>query len=387
MDIRELLKKDITTTYTNTILSKQFINSQVSDDLADILVTALDDEDPQEGVASIFIPKAYLTIINQSEATEVLMDMFDKDFQEELLKKMDVDLSESDNFVSSLSFESVESEKSTVRSSGTEGYRDVVTLKIFLTNSSQSSVLLGNDIIPVKNGDVLVFKNSPIVPYQAFAKDSPLFAVSLTIKTRLVNANIIHHPSESDIGVIIDCKDMESPSTIKDLEYGLANITRLNLVNRGFSNIVCFFGRNDFSKAVNILRNKGIKKVLVLFAGAVVNETTYEKVRQAEHITAWKSDTSVMRKYVVFDTDKYENFQIRGQYLSNVIDQVKNASHKDFGVSSLQPDETTYEFLELICRGIIPRDISLLKEAGSSEGDLVEGAGILKEIKEILLNT
>ena len=387
MDIRELLKKDITTTCTNTILIKQFINSQASDDLADILTTALEDEDSQEGVTSIFIPKAYLTIIKQNEATKVLMDMFDKDLQEELLKKMDVDLSDSNNFVSSLSFKKVESDKSTIRSSGTEGYRDVITLQIFVTNSSHSSVLLGNDTITVKNGDILVFKNSPIVPYQAFAKDSPLFAVTLTIKTRLVDANVIHHPSESDIGVIIDCKDMESPSIIKDLEYGLANITRFNLLNRGFSNIVCFFGRADFSRAVYTLRNKGIKKVLVLFAGAVVDETTYEKVRQADHITAWKSNSSVMRKYVVFDTDKYENFQIRGQYLSNVIDQVKNASHKDFGVSSLQPDEKTYEFLELIYHGVIPQDISLLKEAGSSEGDLVEGAGILKEIKEILLNT
>lgn len=387
MDIRELLEEEVKKTNTNTILSKKFINSQVISDLADILTIALEDEDEVDGVSNIFIPRAYLTIIQQNEAVELLLDLFKKDVQESILKKIELEQPADNDFVGRMLFEKVAAGASTVPSSGMEGYREVISVKIFLTGGSQANIMLGNENITIDDGDVVVFQNNPLIPFQAIAGDQDLHIVNLTIKTRLVDATVVHHSADSEVGVIIDCKDMESPTKIKDLEYGLANITRLNLVNRGFSNIVCFFGRGDFDQAVSTLRDRGVKKVLVIFAGAVVDETTYEKVLTADHITAWKSDEAVLRKYVVFDTDKYEYFQIRGHYLSNVLDQVNSVSHKDFGLSSLQPDEKTYEFLELIYRGLVPQDISLLKEAGSSEGDLVEGAGILKEIKEILLNT
>jgi hypothetical protein len=167
------------------------------------------------------------------------------------------------------------------------------------------------------------------------------------------------------------------------LEYGLSNLTISSLVKNKFTNIVCFSGRKDFEKSVKTLKDHGVKKVLMLFPMAVVGTETLEQVIKTKKTTAWKQNGRVLRKYVVFNTDECENFQITGEFLINMIDQIESHSHHQFDIVSLQPDENTYQFLEKIYDGTIP-EIELLKNC--SPGDQSDGSIIIERLKEIMLN-
>jgi len=180
----------------------------------------------------------------------------------------------------------------------------------------------------------------------------------------------LYNALDSDLGVIIDCKDTESPTTQDSLELRLAEITRQNLVKYGFGNIVAFEDRDDFDLAINTLEQSNVSKVLTISAGGTIGKNTMDAVINCPHITAHVYDGIIARQYLVFDIAQYTYFQMRGAYLNNVKKKIHSKHTGELDIALLYPDENTYKFLDAIVDGNTP-DIQSLSEIDQYTGNII----------------
>lgn len=196
---------------------------------------------------------------------------------------------------------------------------------------------------------------------------------------------IYEKDSTNKLGVIIDCKYTETPSQFEDLEYDLARFSTEILKYRNFKNIVFFRDRDDFELVVNELKVLGVERILYILAGATVDKTAYESVIAAPHLSAsMTSSKRVLRKFFIFDVNKYQYYQLKEDFLDNIKDQITSIDSEDIGISYLNPDETNYKFLEKLVDYKIPEitDLNL-----QSPGDVEHGDRIIRDTEEFLLNT
>lgn len=382
MDLKSILS-NIIGNKSPALVAGDSLPAQLTIELQDLIDQSLEDEDADEnGWISRFVPRAFLNIGEKNSSREFLKEMLATEFQNTILDRFQVELK--DGATARLNLESLNPQSESPPQTGMNGFKDTVT--VLCITGGTGTLILGNDEIKFSDGCVFSFSNQFGIFYQLKSNEHKLRIATLTVRTRLVDVNIIHHQSKCKVGVIVDCKNMESPSQVKDLEYSLANITRANLVAHGFSNIVMFSSRDDFDRAVENLKEIGVEKILTLFAGATVGKDTFSKLETAPHITAWKEDSRVYRKYVIFEPNKYTGFQIKGEYLSNVVDLIHSQHSADYGIAYLQPDDFTYLFLEEIVNNRIP-SIELLSSDDVSHADVEEGEMIIERMKEIMLNT
>ena len=206
------------------------------------------------------------------------------------------------------------------------------------------------------SSDAVIFKSQPHTMHSFKAGPGKRFSLRLRIGTNILNPSVIQNKSNSKIGVLIDCKDMESDSLHKLLEVNLGAVTYRNLIQHGFSNIVVFRDHNDFKVAKDLLKEHGVERILLVFAGATVNEKTLDAVTSAKHITAPIDGDTVLRQFVVFDINDSE-FDIVGDYLGNVKDKITNANMMDLGIAVLHPDKETVDFLGEISEYMIPNGL------------------------------
>jgi hypothetical protein len=331
-----------------------------------------------------FLSRSYVSIKAQPSATAFLKQLLDSSFQRQILDLMEIDYSI--GFNTTLSMTITQPRTTTKSVISTCGAKDIVVLRYFVDGAVDRELQSGNNsaTLTATNGDAVVFAvNGHSVNVKS--SDNPQYEIVLTIKTNFIDPHKLQHSSDSDVGVIIDCKNCESDTLLPDLEAGLGNITRKNLLRNGFSNIVAFSEREDFDIAVNTLAKHGVRRALVVFAGAMVGPETLSKVIQAPHISAYAEDGIVHRKYSIFDIDKYDYFQMRGKYMSNVLSDITPNRPEFFDIALLTPDAETYRFLERIYHFDVPADVTLLSDAG--QGDIQMGETILERMKEILLNT
>lgn len=162
------------------------------------------------------------------------------------------------------------------------------------------------------------------------------------------NPETILHPSDEKVGVIIDCKDNESGSDHFELELYLADLTIQNFYKKGLTNFIVFEDRDDIDIAVNTFENKGIEKVLMVHSGMVCESKTKRFLPNMDHITAHMIDNTVLRQYAIFDVEKYTYFQLRGNFLANVVNDVQPVPPMDLGLHYLYPKEETICFWDPI---------------------------------------
>lgn len=382
MDLRDIIKTKSNRSYD---IIENLVNDSLKIDLIDLFEDLLEEEDYEDGIVSRFIPRVIFNVLQESSAADFLKSLNDVDFTNDILKKFNISLLKSQKVTTSMTFEIFQGNSKSPLKSNLGSYKESVTLKLFFGNSNYS-ILVDNNNLDLSDGNLICFEDKYGIPTQVKNNSKEkLYVLTLSIKTELVNPAIIHNRNDKDqVGVIINCKDTESPSVYKGLEYGLANLTRYTLAKNNFSNIIAFSNHIDFDKAVETLKSNNIKKIILLFSGSMVGAETYNKVLESDHITAWKENDTILRRYVVFETEKYEYFQIKGNFLSNVKDKIISKIPEELEITSLQPDEKTYEFLEQVYDGIIP-DIKLLDQ--ENEGDLYQGNLIIEQMKEIMLNT
>ena len=240
---------------------------------------------------------------------------------------------------------------------------DVITLQWYVDQLQHSRTLLlkgADDIYDSKcmTGDFVMFRSTPHTQHMFHQGDGQRLSIRLRLRTNLVKPTHIHHKKEDDpVGVIIDCKDMESPK--KDIEHSLGNLTRLNLSNNGFNNICLIEHADQFDTAVNTLQEHGCLKALIIFAGGVVNENTKDQILNLVHgYWGHKGEDRVYRKYMVIPLDEVIDIQQKTKYAGNVLDKVSNLHNHKLGIYYIHPEETTVEFLNHIQKfSLVPNDL------------------------------
>lgn len=238
---------------------------------------------------------------------------------------------------------------------------DIITLQWYIDQPHKNRTLMlkspqgGTDSKCMTN-DFIMFKSAPNTQHMFMHGVGHRLSIRLRIKTKLIGPDILHCPDQSDpIGVIIDCKDMESKSSVESLEHNLGNFTKINLEHYDWHNICLIDSHIQFQEAVDNLRSNGCKKIVVLFAGAIVSSQTKELISALDGWHAHKHDYRVFRKYIVFPADTDLKIQQQSLYGGNIIDMVENKHNHELGIFYVHPENDTNIFLKNVQRFLMPQ--------------------------------
>ena len=335
-------------------------------------------DDFEAGIQTKWISQDFIEALPQSLAKDVLQELNSRATHELLLQQYNIDYST--GYEASLVFDRCNPNGLNEVHNDTGPRKDTLTLQYYLQIDDETRTLhLDNFDTRATFGDAVIFKSQPHTMHSFKAGKGNRFSLRLRIGTNILNSKVIQNKSDSKVGVLIDCKDMESDSCHRLLEVNLGAVTYRNLIQNGFSNIVTFREREDFESARDLLKEHGVERILMVFAGATVDNTTLAQVYAAKHITAPIDNDTVLRQFVVFDTND-SDFDIVGDYLGNVKDKITHADMMDLGIALLHPDEDSVHFLEEISEYLIPRP-DLTDKLSEYDKEL---AGIIKErVKEI----
>lgn len=335
-------------------------------------------DDFEAGIQTKWISQDFIEALPQSLAKDVLQELNSRATHELLLQQYNIDYST--GYEASLVFDRCNPNGLNEVHNDTGPRKDTLTLQYYLQIDDETRTLhLDNFDTRATSGDAVIFKSQPHTMHSFKAGKGNRFSLRLRIGTNILNSKVIQNKSDSKVGVLIDCKDMETDSCHKLLEVNLGAVTYRNLIQNGFSNIVTFREREDFESARDLLKEHGVERILMVFAGATVDKTTLAQVYAAKHITAPIDNDTVLRQFVVFDTSD-SDFNIVGNYLGNVKDKIIHADMMDLGIALLHPDEESVHFLEEISEYMIPRT-DLTDKLSEYDKEL---ASIIKErVKEI----
>lgn len=335
-------------------------------------------DDFEAGIQTKWISQDFIEALPQSLAKDVLQELNSRATHELLLQQYNIDYST--GYEASLVFDRCNPNGLNEVHNDTGPRKDTLTLQYYLQIDDETRTLhLDNFDTRATSGDAVIFKSQPHTMHSFKAGKGNRFSLRLRIGTNILNPKVIQNKSDSKVGVLIDCKDMETDSCHKLLEVNLGAVTYRNLIQNGFSNIVTFREREDFESARDLLKEHGVERILMVFAGATVDNTTLAQVYAAKHITAPIDNDTVLRQFVVFDTSD-SDFNIVGNYLGNVKDKIIHADMMDLGIALLHPDEESVHFLEEISEYMIPRT-DLTDKLSEYDKEL---ASIIKErVKEI----
>lgn len=187
-----------------------------------------------------------------------------------------------------------------------------------------------------------------------------------------INPYEIFNRSEDDkFGVIIDCKNTETPSLDMDLDQKLGLVSLDSARHAGFNNIIMFEDRLDFDVAVQELTKIGIWKIIYVFSGTLFGDKSSKITRRFPHLSAFVKDDFVFRKFFIFETEKYKFFDIRDPFLGNVVDELTHVSMDQLDITYLNPYDDNYEFLEDLSAREIP-DIAKLKTTNAVDKKYAE---------------
>jgi hypothetical protein len=326
------------------------LDKETVDSLLDVFHTVDWDNAPKDnfaaGIQSKFISRQFVKNLPPSPAKDVLEELNDQATHDRLIEYYGIDYST--GFTADLMFAYDGPEGCNGDHNDTGPRKDTLTLQYYLQIDDETRTLhLDNFDTCATSGDAVIFQSQPHTMHSFKAGQGNRLSLRFRIGTDILNPKVIQYKSDSKIGVLIDCKDMESDSFHKLLEVNLGSVTYRNLIQNGFSNIVVFREREDYKSARDLLKEHGVEKVLMVFAGATVDETTFNKVMSAKHITAPVWGDIILRQFVVFDIN-HSDFKLVGDYLGNVKDEIVHADMMDLGIAVLHPDEETVRFLEYI---------------------------------------
>ena len=195
---------------------------------------------------------------------------------------------------------------------------------------------------------------------------------------------IFNRNEEDKFAIIVDCKNTETPSHNMSLDQQLGLITLASAQKQGLSNIVLFEDREDFDIAVSELTKMGVWKIINVFSGTMFGDKSVKTIRRFPHLSAFVKDNYVFRKFFIFETAKYKSFDIRDPFLGDVVNELKHVSMDQLDICYLNPDESNYEFLEMLANDTIP-DISKLKTI--SDADIKYATTLVELSEDLLINT
>ena len=311
-------------------------------------------DDYQESNIKTFSVKQHeVNALPDSEAKSFLNQLLDKEFYKKIFEYYNVDYKSGWEDNTTLSLDLCYPNAYNENHNDSNHRKDTITLQYYLRlDDSKRSLFLNDYDTKAMPGSAVMFKSNPTSMHSFIPGEGYRYSLRLRLGTNLVNPYYLHDPIDSDIGVLIDAKDMESDSHHKMFEVSLANVTRKNLIHYGMGNIVVYRSANDFQSAVETLHKAGVKRILLLFAGAMIGEKTKELVKNSEGIIASVDNNNILRQYVVFNTEN--KLDISGKFLDNVKNIVHNRSILEMDIAVLHPDEESVDYLNVFCRFEIP---------------------------------
>lgn len=238
---------------------------------------------------------------------------------------------------------------------------DVITLQWYIEQPHKDRTLLLKSSNGYVNShcmtnDFVMFKSSPNTQHMFHSGNGHRTSIRLRIKTKLIGPEIIHCADQNDpLGVIIDCKNMESPSECEYLEHNLGNFTKYNLEHHNWKNLCLIDSHEDFDLAVHNLYAHDCKKIVVLFAGAIVSDKTKQMCQDLEGWYAHKNNDRVYRKYMIFPCDNNICINQKNPYGGNVLDRVINKHNHELGIYYVHPENDSKDFLMNVQRFMMPQ--------------------------------
>lgn len=195
---------------------------------------------------------------------------------------------------------------------------------------------------------------------------------------------IFNRDEDEKFGVIVDCKNTETPSLDMELDQKLGRITLASAQKQVFKNIILFEDREDFDIAVSELTKLGVWKIIYVFSGTMFGEKSSRVIRRFPHLSAFIKDDFVFRKFFIFETEKYKFFDIRDPFLGNVKDELTHVNMDQLDIAYLNPFDDNYKFLEALANNEVP-DMSVLDT--ESEVDRKYAETIVELSEDLLINT
>jgi len=311
-------------------------------------------EDRQNGIITCPIDKNTASSIHRQ-----LENLHNKKFHHDILNFWSVD--SSNGYSHSVNWDLCEAEGSNgwhCDLGNTPDTCDVITLQWYLDQPQHSRTLrlkIDQQIIDAHTltGSFVMFKSHPCTFHGFESGTGNRLSLRLRLKTKLISPTHIHHPDSSDsIGVIIDCKNMDSP---KNLEHSLGNFTRLNLKYHNWHNICVIDHHTQFETARNTLLGSGVKKLLVLFAGSIVSSWSKQCILDLPN-TFWAHKTTdrIYRKYLVIPSDNQTQIQQQQSYGANILSHTQSKHNHELGIYYVHPEQKTIRFLDKIQKFMLP---------------------------------
>lgn len=304
-------------------------------------------------IKTVLVKQAAVDSLPDNEAKSFLNQLLDKEFYKKIFEYYNINYESGWEENTTLSLDLCYPDAYNEDHNDSNHRKDTITLQYYLRLDDSKRTLFLNDYdTKAMPGSAVMFKSNPTAMHSFQQGQGHRFNLRLRLGTNLVNPHYLHDPIDSDIGVLIDAKDMESSSPDEMFEVCLANVTRKNLLHYGMGNIVVYRSASDFEPAVETLRKSGVKRILMLFAGAMIGEKTKELVKNSEGIIASVDNNNILRQYVVFNTEN--KLDISGKFLDNVKDIVHNKDMLEMDIAVLHPDEESVDYLNVFCRFEMP---------------------------------
>lgn len=336
-------------------------------------------------ILSIPVPKVDAAEKFQGETREFLMNLLDKEYHKKIFDLYGVDCSAGWDLTGCLELEvCTEDALNDYHNDITYG-SDCITLQYYLKMDDPSrQLILSDEPSGIVDGGAIMFKSEPDT-YHGFKPGiGKRYNLRLRLKPNVVSPYFIQNENKNDtVGVIIDCKDMESPTIFPDLASSLGMVTLQNLKENNFNNIMLFKSRMHIIYVVKKLKSIGVKKVLYVFAGAIVGDKTKGTLNEISPMVLNISDNNViMRQFVWIDIDDMP-FNIVDDFGSDInLEKLnKKGSLQEFQIAYLHTEEATYKFLEYIARREIPPKDTF---KDMSPQDRADAVNILVRTKHLL---
>jgi hypothetical protein len=215
MNISDILEEELKNNVLNYIIGNNFLDDLERHNLKKMADLSLDDEDFENGAVSRYIPTAFLSIIEKNHLTSFVLElMSDSEIKNKLFSKLGIEKEETEKIVSRLKLEILNSGTSSEEKTEVGSFYNTVSLKLFFCENNNIKISFDGNDIDILSGDLIIYKNNSTVKTQIKNnnKDDKLYILTVSFNTDMINPLVIKHKSNSEIGVIIDCKDWESPS-------------------------------------------------------------------------------------------------------------------------------------------------------------------------------
>jgi len=285
-------------------------------------------------------------------ACNFLKQMQSKEFHKEILEYYDLD---TENFNANLCLDKVGPQGKNGIHNDIEDYENIITLQFYLRiDDPTRNLQLNGQTLEKCEGHGIMFNSSLNTMHSFNPGQGERHSVRLRIRHQpLVDPTFIHQPSDDDLTVIIDCKDMETGYDIKggsfnhthqtSLELGLGTFTYHSCLDNGFSNIILFRNMKDFDTAISTAKTN---KILILFAGSLVSKQTYRWAKNESRQCGEISNNSITRKFFLFDKSKIQgNLNNHGNYLQDQINNTFNTGDVT-DIFYKHPDDDSKDIME-----------------------------------------